>query len=88
MSEKMLRVNVSELTTFRIACLKCKRGVVEVRVDRLDAALDGHGQCRLCKHEHFADPSADPFNGLKIALQDLQRLKDTLAVEFDLPAPG
>ncbi len=88
MSENIMRVPASELTTVRIICTKCKRGAIEVGVEHLGRALND-GCCRLCGHEHFkptADLRDDVILQLRLALEGLQKKGIQLRVEFDVPA--
>jgi hypothetical protein len=85
MSDKLLKFLVTELLTVRVGCKKCGRAVVELSIDRLHEALDG-GECRFC-HYKFHDAAApDPFNNLRMALDELRGMKDKLEVSFVLPA--
>jgi len=81
----MLRIPLTALTTARVICRKCQRGIIEVPIDRLDAALD-HGQCRFCGHQQMPRSGPDPLNSLKLALADLGGNAD-LGIEFELQAP-
>ena len=85
MSEKMLRVQLSELATVRVVCKKCNRGVIEVPLARLGMALD-HGACRLCNHEFFPDTKPNRLGDLQLAIEELNQLRD-LGVEFEIGAP-
>ena len=86
MSKKMLRVSLDDLKTVRVSCLKCKRGVIEVPIDRLDAALH-NGRCRLCDTQLLPQSGPEPLNSLKLALQELAAKAKDLAVEFEIPEP-
>jgi len=70
----------------RVTCKSCKRGVIEVPRDRFQAPLDSSGQCYLCGYRHLSTGASDPFNMLKIALENLAQLKE-LEIEFDVPVP-
>lgn len=87
MSEAMLRVQLSEIKTFRIVCKKCKRGVIEVPLNRLNSALD-NGQCRLCNHPFLRAGESDHFNDLKIAIEGLNGINDNISIEIEIPSPS
>ncbi len=84
MSETVMRVPLSELTTFRITCKKCGKGVVEVTLERLNLALDSQARCRFCDQKLFV--SGNPLGALQGALEELHRQEDAgvLHVEIDL----
>ncbi|MGA8761432.1 MAG: hypothetical protein WB562_00965 [Candidatus Sulfotelmatobacter sp.] len=82
----MLRIPLSELTTARVRCLKCGKGVIEVSIERLDTALL-KGECRFCKTEFFTPTDTDPLNALRLALAEVNRLGEVLQVEFEIASP-
>lgn len=84
MGKAMLRIDLSELTTVRVACRACKKGVVEVPLDGLQRALDG-GSCHLCGHE-LLPHGEDTLYKFKEAALALLALKDRLGIEFEIPA--
>ncbi len=83
----MLRINISELKTVRITCMKCKRGVIEVPVSRLGNALD-HGRCRLCDEVVLPDHAKELLSGLRLAIEELGGHNPHISVEFEIPAPA
>jgi hypothetical protein len=85
MSEKMLRIQLSEIATVRITCKQCKRGVIEVPIERLGQALE-QGGCRFCRSDVIAPTSNDPLNALRMAIEELRRLESKLGIEFEIPA--
>ena len=84
MSETILPIPLPDVTTFRISCLRCNRGVVEVPLDRLNTVFNS-GQCRFCNHRIFPAGKADVLLRLKAALEDLAFFKAQLSVEAVLP---
>jgi hypothetical protein len=84
-SEHLLKILLSELETVRVACQKCSNGAaVELSVGSMHVALD-KGRCRFCGAQIHA-PALDPFNNLRIALDEIRKLQD-VKVEFVLPEP-
>lgn len=85
----MIRVKLSELTTFRVVCKSCTRGgTVEVPVENLGSALTGRGECRFCGHHVMARmTSPDPLKRLGDAIEAILRLDGVLDVEVEVPAP-
>jgi hypothetical protein len=83
MSERLLKFLITELRTVRISCKKCNRAVVELPVDRLDAALS-HGECRFCGYKFHDAGGPDPFHSLRMALDELRNMKG-IEVSFVLP---
>jgi hypothetical protein len=90
MSEKLLKILLSELATARVICKKCGRGIIEVPVDRLDTALM-NGTCRFCNHPFLQRKAGgtleDPLRDLRLAIEELRRMTD-LEIEFVLPDKG
>jgi hypothetical protein len=85
-SKQMLRINLAELETVRVLCMKCKKGVIEVPVSRLGSVFD-RGECRFCNHQHLPSSEPEPLNNLEIALQELKAKAPDLEIEFEIPAP-
>lgn len=87
MSEKFLKILLSELTTVRVVCLKCN-AVTEVM-----AAALGHtfqdGTCPPC-HQAVFMPSSQKPNPLKLLSDALWALQQqptpTVSVEFSVKA--
>jgi len=89
MSFNMIRINLSELKTFRIICKSCEKGVIEVSAENLHSALNNGGLCRFCGHNimsRMLDP--DPLKRLGEAIDSLLRLDSVLDVEIEIPAPA
>jgi hypothetical protein len=85
MSRNVLRIDLTELTTVRVICKKCNRGVIEVPVNRLETAFD-HGECRFCNHQHLPR-GHEPLNDLRVALMDLIAKAEDLGIEFEARPP-
>jgi rRNA maturation endonuclease Nob1 len=88
MATKMIRINLSELKTWRIACAACKKYVIEVRVENLDTALNQKGECRFCGHRVMANMSPNPLTQLQEAIDALSRLEalEAIIVEVEIPS--
>jgi formate dehydrogenase maturation protein FdhE len=89
MSEKVMRVPVSELTLVRVRCLQCKHdGVIEIPLAQARRAYRDK-TCPFCQEYYVAKDETDYLDVLADAVAGLLELqkKKKLAVEFVLPAP-
>ena len=88
MSTKMLRVKLSELRRFRIVH-SCQQGVVEVPVDKLNAALGSQGECRLCSVNvlPLGTDSSNPLRDLMRAIAAINSLGPQMSVEVEITWP-
>lgn len=88
MSEHILKILLSELSTIRIRCKKCRtHGTLEMPVARLDRI--GEYRCPMCLEPFWKD-QADKNNhliGLQEAIEGLAEDADRIEVEFVIPAP-
>jgi hypothetical protein len=69
MSEHILTILLSELSTLRIRCKACGQ-VVETSIDKLTRQTS---QCRLCQADLGAEGLADAFRKFAAGLQALQK---------------
>lgn len=88
MSEHILKLMLSELTTVRVHCKapSCG-GIVELPIGKLSTKYRG-GECPLCKTEFVAinDIGDNPFFLLeKVALM-FAKAEDKVEIEFVVPA--
>ncbi len=90
MSEKMLRIDLTELKTVRVRCKQCNHGVIEVPIDRLDKVLN-YGECKFCNTRLLpkrpGGSQGDALNDLRLAVAELERVKSDISIEFEIPAP-
>ena len=85
MSETILRILLSELTTVRIRCQFCDT-IVELPVESLAKRFDAE-RCAHC-HEYFDmnKENVNPLAALSDAINGFAKFKDKLEVGFILPA--
>lgn len=92
MSRKLLAFLLSELSTVRIKCVKCK-GIVEVEtVDQVVVMFSGPDdpKCPLCKQLLIGPGcgSNNPMRNLAVAVAELKKRSDTVEIEFVLADKG
>lgn len=82
---KILNIPLSDLSTIRLTCKKC-RATVELAT-RQHGALLKNGMCRFCGEILWDDSttSANPLLELRSALLGLEKWSDVLDVEFTIP---
>jgi hypothetical protein len=82
MSEKILKVLLSDLHTVRVLCKQC-RAIVELSLEDLAKKYQS-GYCPICKACLVA-PSDNTIVDLSNAIRGLQELHQHLNIEFLLP---
>lgn len=93
MSERVLKILLSELKTVRLKCQRqtCK-SVVEVSVERLEQMFEGRDApaCPVCQgsYQHIDGSRPSPFAHFAVAVKRLQQCKDSVEIEFVMPDPG
>lgn len=85
MSERLLRVLLSEIKTLRIVCQKCKT-VVEVPVEKLDTKFT-NGACRFCGETFRSEaiPDSDLLGKLGNTLTLLRSIENHVQIEISIP---
>jgi hypothetical protein len=84
MSEKMIRVKLSELATIRIVCKKATcGGISEVPIAEVERLIGG--KCRHCE-QSLRVGNEDALASLAEAIKNLTAIKNKVEVEFEIPA--
>lgn len=86
MSEKILRILLTELETMRVKCLSCKT-VTELRTDALDPTRP-FVHCPHCQELWSAHNSENAFNQLQFAIFRLTRPTNKFQIEFVIRDEG
>lgn len=83
MSEKLFRLNTTELISIRIACQKIGCGCsTELPLKILE--IGGHPKCAVCK-EPFFEESDLALQQFAAAVRDMNKLKSKVKFEFTIP---
>jgi hypothetical protein len=75
MSEKLLKLLLSELSTIRVHCKKCRsNATIELPVDRIDRLFD-KWECPIC-NEPFRKDKVDSANYLTMLAKAIEGIKE------------
>lgn len=85
MSERILKILLSELAIIRLTCAHCKI-VIEATPTQLGRILSEEGKCPFCPQPicHPLGPSNNGFTTLAKGLDQISALKDQAEIAFVL----
>lgn len=83
MSERLFRLNTTELISIRIACQKLGCGSsTELSLQRLE--IGGHPKCVVCGEQFFTEGEFDLQN-FAVSVRAMNALKSKVKFEFTIP---